>query len=316
MASPSTLTPRLFLAMLRAPTEPQVLAFSIAATFTMAALGVVLGIVANSQAIIFDGIFAVIDASMTVLSFFVARLLQRDGSRRFQYGFWHFEPLVAAFNGSILLLLCLYAIVDAIRGVLAGGGQSVALDVTAAYSMIVCLICVVLYVFQMRANRTLRSALVAVDMQSFLMSACITIALFGGFGLAALIEHWGYPEMGRYADPLVLLLLALGLLPIPIRIVRDAMREVFLVAPPSVNSHVRRAVSLVVADHGLADFASYVAKSGRMYLVEIHILVPPTYHVSIDVYDAIRGEIADALGPAYNLRQWLSIAFTARREWI
>ena len=316
MVSSSTPTPRLFLAMLRAPTEPQVLAISITATFTMAALGVILGIVANSQAIIFDGIFAVIDASMTILSFFVARLLQRDGSRRFQYGFWHFEPLVAAFNGAVLLLLCLYAIVDAIRGLLAGGGQVVALDVTAVYSLVVCCICVSLYLFQLRANRSLRSALVAVDMQSFLMSACITIALFGGFGLAALIAHWGYPEIGRYADPLVLLLLALGLLPIPVRIVRDAMREVFLVAPPSINDHVRKAVSAAVAEHGLLDFASYVAKSGRMYLVEIHILVPLHYNVSVETYDAIRGEIADALGPAYNLRQWLSIAFTARREWI
>lgn len=316
MPAPSLWTPRLLFAILRAPTEPHVLAISIVATFTMAALGILLGIVANSQAIIFDGIFAVIDASMTILSFFVARLLLRDGSRRFQYGFWHFEPLVAAFNGSILLMLCLYAIVDAIRGLLAGGGQEVALGVTAVYSAIVCVICVVLYLFQLHANRVLRSALIRVDMQSFLMSGCITIALFGGFGLAALVAQWGYPEIGRYADPLVLLLLALGLLPIPVRIVRDAMREVFLVAPKGVNDHVRTAVATVILRHQLLDFASYVAKSGRMYLVEIHILVPPHYHVSVDLYDAIRGEIADALGPAYNLRQWLSIAFTARREWI
>ncbi|KKB61348.1 hypothetical protein WM40_23735 [Robbsia andropogonis] len=304
------------LAILRSPSEPQVLAISIAATFAMAFLGILLGIIANSQAIIFDGVFAVIDASMTILSFFVARLLQHDGSRRFQYGFWHFEPLVAAFNGSILLLLCLYAIVDAIRSLFAGGGQQVALDVTAVYSVVVCLICVALYLFQFRANRTLRSALIAVDMQSFLMSGCITVALFGGFGLATLIEHGGYPEMGRYADPLVLLLLALGLLPIPARIVRDAMREVFLVAPPSVNDHVREVVSTVVHRHGMLDFASYVAKSGRMYLVEIHILVPHHHQVPVEGYDLIRAEIADALGPSFNLHQWLSIAFTARREWI
>ncbi|MGI4985629.1 MAG: cation diffusion facilitator family transporter [Janthinobacterium lividum] len=297
------------------PTEPQVLLVSIWATFGMAAFGIVLGLAAGSQAIIFDGVFAVIDASMTVLSLFVARLLARDGSRRFQYGYWHLEPLVAAFNGSILLLLCLYAIVNGIRGLLTGGGGEVSLDGAAVYSVLVCAVCVALYLYQRRANRRLDSALIRIDMQSFMMSGCITIALFFGFAAAALVERWGWPQLRAYADSLVLLLLALGLLPLPVRIVASAMRDVFLIAPEDLHRQVRQVVAAVVERHGLVGFKSYVAKSGRMHLVEIHILVPADFLAGISRYDAIRQEIADELGPAIRLDQWLSISFTARPGW-
>ncbi|MCY0388274.1 cation transporter [Robbsia sp. Bb-Pol-6] len=297
------------------PTEPQVLLVSIWATFGMAALGIVLGLAVGSQAIIFDGVFAVIDASMTVLSLFVARLLAREGSRRFQYGYWHLEPLVAAFNGSILLVLCVYAIVNGIRGLLTGGGGEVSLDGAAIYSVLVCAVCVALYLYQRHANRRLDSALIRIDMQSFMMSGCITIALFFGFALAALVEQWGWPQLRPYADSLVLLLLALGLLPMPVRIVAGAMRDVFLIAPEALHRHVRQVVSAVVERYGLVGFKSYVAKSGRMHLVEIHILVPPDFLAGIARYDAIRQEIADELGPAIRLDQWLSISFTAKPSW-
>ena len=47
------------------------------------------------------------------LSLGVSRLLMSEGNRRFQYGYWHIEPIVVAFNGTVLMLLCLYAFLNA-----------------------------------------------------------------------------------------------------------------------------------------------------------------------------------------------------------
>jgi len=299
----------------RSPTEPQVLLVSIWATFSMALFGVFLGLLAGSQAIIFDGVFALIDASMTVLSLLVARLLAREGSNRFQYGYWHLEPLVAAFNGSVLLILCLYALVNAIRGLIEGGGHQVSLDAAAAYSVVVCAICFVLLLYQGHANKRLDSELIRIDMKSFVMSAAITLALFAGFALATGAEHMGFAALRPYADSLVLLLLALGLLPLPVTIVLRAMREVFLMAPTELHGRVREVMTDVIQRNGMVGYKSYVAKTGRMHLVEIHVLVPAGFVSDIHAYDQIRQEISDGLGPAIRLEQWLSISFTARADW-
>ncbi|WP_016597123.1 cation transporter, partial [Yersinia pestis] len=97
--------------------EQQILRRSIFYTLIIAVMGIVFGIVCGSMSIIFDGMFSALDAGMCSLSLLVSRLLGQPHSRRFQYGFWHVEPLVLAFNGSLLALLCLYAFVNAIKGI-------------------------------------------------------------------------------------------------------------------------------------------------------------------------------------------------------
>lgn len=297
------------------PTEQQVFKLSIWVTFGLAVLGIALGLISGSQAIIFDGVFAAIDASMSVLSLFVVKLLSSDGSKRFQYGYWHLEPLVAAFNGSILVLLCIYAIVNAVRGLLEGG-RVVSIDFAALYSIIVCLICFAAYRYEAYVNRRLKSELVRIDMQSFMMSAFITIALFVGFGLAWMVERLGFPALRSYADSIVLLLLALGLLPIPIRIVSRAMREVFLIAPEKMHRQVCDVLNNVIQKYNFLSFESYVTKTGRMNMVAIHILIPKDYVASMEFYDKVRADIAQRLGPAFDLEEWLSISFTSKANWM
>jgi len=78
---------------------------------------------------------------------------------------------------------------------------------------------------------------------------------------------------------------------------------------------VREVMTDVIQRNGMVGYKSYVAKTGRMHLVEIHVLVPAGFVCDIHAYDQIRQEISDGLGPAIRLEQWLSISFTARADW-
>src|SRR6478735_11155997 len=104
--------------------EQRTLKVSIALTVLLGVLGVASGLVTNSQAIIFDGMYSFVDVVPTVVSLLVVKLIARGTTHRFQYGFWHLEPLVAVLRDSILAVACIYASVDAIS-TLASGGQQV-----------------------------------------------------------------------------------------------------------------------------------------------------------------------------------------------
>ena len=96
-------------------TEQGTLKFSIALTVFLGVLGVASGLVTDSQAIIFDGMYSFVDVVPTVVSLLVVKLIARGTSHRFQYGFWHLEPLVAVLRDSILVVACIYAAIDAIE---------------------------------------------------------------------------------------------------------------------------------------------------------------------------------------------------------
>ncbi|MGL6250198.1 MAG: cation transporter, partial [Billgrantia desiderata] len=137
---------------MQASLEQRALKVSIVVTLVVSSLGVTFGLLAGSQSILFDGVFSTIDAAMSALALLVARLAVREASQRFQHGYWHLEPLVAALNGSILMLLCFYAFLNALQGLMEGG-QPLAFDVAIAYAVVVATMCYAMVFYQRHINR-------------------------------------------------------------------------------------------------------------------------------------------------------------------
>jgi predicted Co/Zn/Cd cation transporter (cation efflux family) len=253
---------------------------------------------------------------MSGLALFVSRLVTRQTeNRRFQFGFWHIEPMVLAFNGGTLMLLCFYAFVNAIGSFLAGGRQ-LAFDWAMAYAVVVCAGCFGMYFYQRRANRRIGSDFVQLDAQSWLMSALITSALLVAFLAAIMAKGTRFDPWLPYVDPVVLAVLSLCLVFVPVRTVRRALTEILLITPPDLDEHVRSVMKRVVEEYRFLSFTSYVAKVGRAQFIEIHIAVNPRWPVdSVATADAVRREIAEALG-GEGPDRWLTIDFTADPHWL
>jgi cation diffusion facilitator family transporter len=292
------------------------LRLSIAVTVVVSAFGVVFGLLSGSLSIMFDGVFAAIDAAMSGLALFVSRLVSRESlNRRFQFGYWHIEPMVLAFNGGTLMLLCFYAFLNAVDSFLAGGRQ-LDFDWAIAYAVIVCVVCFGMFFYEACANRRIGSDFVRLDAQSWLMSAAITSALLVAFAIAWSLAGTAWSPLTPYVDPVVLALLTLVLVFVPIRTVRKALQEILLITPPALDAHVRRVMDDVIARHGFATYTSYVAKVGRAQFIEIHIAVPTGMRLdNVATVDAIRREIAEAIGDE-GPHRWLTIDFTADPRWL
>src|SRR6266481_1435951 len=283
--------------MLPAAAEQKILRLSIGVTIVVSLFGVVFGLLSGSMSILFDGVFAAIDAAMSGLALFVSRLVSGDNTnRRFQFGYWHIEPMVLAVNGGTLMLLCFYAFLNAVGSFLSGGRQ-LDFDWAIIYAVTVCLVCFGMYAYEFGANRRIGSDFVRLDAQSWLMSAAVTSALLVAFGIAWSLRGTPLGYLTPYADPVVLALLTLALVFVPIRTVRKALQEILLITPPELDAHVRGVMDRVIAKHGFKTYTSYVAKVGRAQFIEIHVAVPSGMRLdNVATVDAIRREIAEAIG--------------------
>ncbi|KQY96417.1 cation diffusion facilitator family transporter [Brevundimonas sp. Root1423] len=294
--------------------EARVLGASLLLTLVVAAGGIVCGLISGSMAIIFDGLFSGIDAAMTAVALQVARLVRRETDMRHQFGYWHFEPLVLALNSCVLVLLCTYAFVNAVMGLMRGGHVP-ELGLALLYSGLVSVGCIGMYLYQRTANRTLRSDLVSLDMQGWLMSGVISVALLGSFGVALLLQGTRYEHFAASADPLVLALLAPLLLIGPARAARKAFREIFMITPPALDLQVRTALDAVASRKGFVSYTSYSTKVGRAEFVELYIQLPKDSPARVEDLDALRHEIEVALGKSRHER-WLTVSFTADPRWM
>jgi len=296
--------------------EQRLLKLSIGVTVLVSLFGVVFGLLSGSLSIMFDGVFSAIDAAMSGLALFASRLVSRDQlNRHFQFGYWHIEPMVLAFNGGTLMLLCFYAFINAVDSFLAGG-RRLAFDWAIVYAVTVCVVCFVMYFYERHLNKRIASDFVALDTQSWLMSAAITSALLVAFVAASAMSNSPYAALTPYADPVVLAVLTICLAFVPIHTVRKALGEILLITPPELDAHVRSVMTRVVEEYRFKSFTSYVAKVGRAQFIEIHIAVEPHRPIdSVATADVVRREIAEAIG-GEGPHRWLTIDFTADPRWL
>jgi predicted Co/Zn/Cd cation transporter (cation efflux family) len=308
---------------IRGRQEQYLLITSIAVTLVIGAMGLLFGFLTGSFAIMFDGVYATIDASMAALGLGVARLILKDALRadddapgrvRYQYGFWHLEPMVLALNATMLTLAAGFALVSAIMLILEGGTE-IEFDLALPYALVVACVCFAMAWRQRHRNRTLGSAFVALDAKGWMISGSITAALLAGFAVGMALEGTAWAWMRPYVDPAVLAAVCLVVLPMPFSDLRAAMAGILRIAPEDLDVHVRDIARAARSRHGFIDDYTYVARVGRATLIEITFVAPRGWAVSgLGQLDAIRQEVGEAVG-GKGPDRWLTIAFTEDPDW-
>ncbi|MET0893012.1 MAG: cation diffusion facilitator family transporter [Pseudoxanthomonas sp.] len=295
--------------------EQRLLKLSILVTLIVGAVGVGGGLLTRSQAIMFDGMYSLVDVVLTTGSLVVSRLVSLEGSRRFQYGYWHLEPMVETFGGAVLVLSCIYAAINAINGLMTGGHE-VAYGFGAIWAGILCMVGMGMAFYMRRNARRLQSALLAMDFRSWMVSGFLSMALLIGFGIALAIQGTQFEGWIPYLDSLILLCISLAMMLVPMASIWSSAREVLRVAPSQLDEQVKATMPGILAEHGFLDYTSQVAKVGRARFIELHILVPRGYNLgSIEHFDRIRRTIAERLG-AQSPEFWLTIEFTSDPSWL
>lgn len=295
--------------------EQRLLKASIYAVLGIAITSVLFGLWSGSGAITFDGFYNLTDAGMTLVALLVSRLIARGDDERFQYGYWHLEPLVGFVSGSLLASTCAYAFVNGLKG-LRAGGDAIPFGPGSIFVGAIGAVSAFMYFYISHSAKGLDSEFLKIDARSWLMGAVLSFSLCLSFLIGFALRATPFPHLAPYVDPLVLIVAALCLLPFPVVTLWRAGQDILQIAPSDLNDHVRAAVQTVAEKRGFRDFTSHVARIGRQQFVQIGLVAhSEATTISFRELDQIRQEISEALGregPGW----WLSVDFTADERWL
>ncbi len=304
-------------------TEQSVLRVSIVVTFVLAAAGIVFGLLSGSYAIVFDGVYALTDATMTIVALIVSNLIVSSATnttsagkfaKHFTMGFWHLEPMVLGLNGILLTGAAIYALLNAIGSIMAGG-RHLSFDQAIIYAALTMIIAFVMAAYATRANKTIRSNFIALDAKAWVMTGSLSGALLAAFVFGFFIQATSLQWMSPYVDPVALALVCVIVIPMPIGTIKQAFADILLVTPSDLRDHVDQVASEIVRRYAFLSYRSYVARVGRGKQVELYFIVPSNGPArKLEEWDHIRDEIGEAIGDEGPDR-WLTIAFTTDPEW-
>jgi predicted Co/Zn/Cd cation transporter (cation efflux family) len=131
------------------PTEIRAFRISACGFLMICILGFVFALLAHSQAIMLDAIYALVSVAMTVLAARVARLVERPSSERFHFGYGHFEPLLNLVRGLLIFAVCAYALIATVE-VLLRGGREIHAEVAIFYTALSAVWSVGVFLYQRR----------------------------------------------------------------------------------------------------------------------------------------------------------------------
>ena len=303
--------------------EAGVLRASIAATVLFSLLGICFGIISGSFSIVFDGVYSLVDACMSLLSLVVARLIAAAAAikpvskklqERFSMGLWHLEPMVLCLNGTLLVSVATYALFNAVGSIL-DGGRELEFGWAILYTLVTLIACVVMASVEKNANEKINSDFVALDIKGWIMAGAITAALLLAFIFGYLVQGTSLEWVSPYIDPVILAVVCVVIIPLPISTIRQALADIFLVTPADLKEHVDEVAKAFKEKHGLLSYRAYVAQMGRCREIEIYFIVPPDAPSrTIQEWDALREEVGEMIGDKGPDR-WLTVVFTGDPEW-
>jgi cation diffusion facilitator family transporter len=297
------------------PAEIRAFRISACGFLMICVLGVVFALRAHSQAIMLDAVYALVSVVMTVLAARVARLVEKPSSKRFHFGYAHFEPLLNLVRGLLIFAVCAYALVMTVE-VLLAGGREIDADVGIVYTALSAVWSVGVSVYQRRLAQKLGSPALSVDARAWLVDGILYVGETAAFGVYLLLQPTALAPWLRYADPVFVLIVVGFLMKVPVTTIREAIREVVHRAPPrDVQDDVLRRVTGALADLPVQAPHARMVEVGRFFFVLIHVVVEDSFRARpVSELDAIRRRVEESLRGVHD-RVVLDVIFTADEYW-
>jgi len=295
--------------------EQFALKLSIAGTLFMAILGFSFAVLTHSEAIMLDGIFSLIGLVMSVLTLWIARLVVSPETKKFQFGFAHFEPMWNSFKSLIVLIICAFAFTGAMSDLMQGG-RSLLFGFATLYALIATIGCLVIAILMNHYKNISQSTLVAVDAKGWLIDTIISSSILGAFVVVYFMQDTQWAVYLPYVDSTLVAVLVLISLPIPIRMLKEHMREVLLLAPKEeVQQEISIRLNEAVEGYDIIATRIRLIKMGRHIGLNAYIIVPASFQVTrVHELDAIREKIKAKLLD-YHPQIILDIIFTENEQW-
>lgn len=295
--------------------EQHSIVLSLVVAIVLATLGIGWGLAIDSGIILLDGVYGLIGLALSAVTLRVTALVDQGPSPKYPFGREALGPLILGVQGLVLLGALAYAAFDAVRVIMDGGSQT---PFGSALLYAVLSFVGAFGAFLVLRARSKHSELVRAEAAQWIAGALLSMAMLIGFSAGALLQGTDYQQVADFIDPVLVILAAVGLSPIPVAMLRTMMRELLEGAPgPEVEVPIREAIGQAATEFGLPKPQSLrIGKLGRKVYVEVDFLIhdDPDDRWTVEEADRIRRFIMErADKPGQSL--WLNVELHVDPDW-
>ncbi|MDJ1175554.1 cation diffusion facilitator family transporter [Roseofilum capinflatum] len=268
--------------------EEKAIKLGMIGTLGMAVLGFGFSILTQSEAILLDGLFSLINFIVTFLSLHVSRLIRRPDDQYYPFGYAIFEPIFNMSKGLLMLVICIFALVSAISAIV-DGGYPVSAGIAIWYALIAATGCMAIAVIQRKLAQKSGSPLLEVDAKSWFIDGLLSGAVALGFIIVMFVQKTPLAPFTPYADPTLVIILVLAAGSMPIGIIKSNWYQVVgRVDESNLQAQVLRLVNPILETESITNYHIRQGCLGRLVYVQFYFVFPSTQELHLMEQDRLR----------------------------
>lgn len=279
--------------------EQVALKISLGAGILFVLVELLVAILSKSQAVLMDSVYDTSELVMILFSLKLVPLLYKPVSEKQPYGYSQVESLFIAIKGFVLVSVTVALIVNNVQ-IMFHGGRDVQFLPIAYFELFATVLGGAVMLILRRMNRLANSPILRTEIMEWTIDAVASFGMALAFFLPALIHHPWLERMLPYLDQVIAIFLSFFVLPLPIRAVVTAMRDIFLMAPEEETMRIiKEKCEPILTYYGLEEATYDVVRTGRKVWISIYIL-PMDEFISVTLYSKVQDLLEVSLSEEFN----------------
>lgn len=210
--------------------EKRILLLSFFAGLAFAIVEFIFSILSHSQSVLMDAVYDGTELVFIALILFLTPLFHKPVSEKHPYGYFQVESIFIIIKGFMMISVSVSASVEIIETALSGGNEVNELSISA-FQLVLGLACSIIYIAMKNMNKHINSPTVDAELLGWKMDITYSIGLSIAFFLAIFFKGSALDALTPYFDTIVAILVMLMMLPKSIKMLWNAIKDVFLFSP-------------------------------------------------------------------------------------
>ncbi|HAH06364.1 MAG TPA: hypothetical protein DCM05_07520 [Elusimicrobia bacterium] len=248
--------------------ESRALRFGFRMSILFAAAPFAVALLTDSQLVLLEAKYGLADAFLAWLTLVAFRKIQQPPDQDYPFGYAKYEPMVNALEGLFVVGICVTALLSSLQDLVHPEDVAHRLWIVG-YAALSAAACLAMWAFLRVEGRRCGSELLRADAKVWMIDGALSLGTCAAFAACEVLSRTRWAWVNPYADPLLAILLALGLLPEAYGLLKENALEL-LDASPGRDVYEKAAALLEEhrARHGLAHAQNLrLRKAGRRLFV-------------------------------------------------
>ena len=234
---------------------------------------IAMAIYTGSQAVLLDAIYDGIEFVMLLPSIFLIPLLYIPANEDHPYGYMQFETIFLVIKGTTMATVTLGLILNNINFMI-HGGRSISFDTVAYFELFACILGIIVTLFLHHKNKTLNSPLIEAEKAGWKIDSIISLGMTIAFFLPRLIKAAWFTPLIPYLDPMITVVLSMVMLPIPVKTVITAFRDLMLLPPEEeMVEEIKMEITPFIEECHPIDSNVDIVRTGRKIWISAYVVL-------------------------------------------